>query len=57
MDELDDELRDLIDDVGGGGGSLLDIISLIASLTSLATSLASLGLKTGSALTSVAQVG
>ncbi len=57
LDDLNDELTDLIDNVGGNGGSLLDIISLIASLTSLATSITALGLKSGSALTSVAQVG
>ena len=53
LDDLDDELRDLIDNIGGGGTSVLDIISLIASLTSLAASLSALGLKAGTALTSV----
>ena len=57
LDDLDEELRDLIDNVGGGGTSVLDILSLIASLTSLAVSLAGLGLKAGTALTSIAGAG
>lgn len=57
LDDLNDELTDLIDNVGGNGTGILDIISLAASLTSLGTSLASLGLKAGTALTSLALPG
>lgn len=53
LNDVKDELEDLIDNVGGGGSTILDIVSLIASLTSLATSLSALGVKAGTALTSV----
>lgn len=57
LDELENELTDLIDNVGGNGTSVLDIVSLVASLTSLGTSLSTLGLKAGTALTSIAAAG
>lgn len=53
LDDLNDELMDLIDNVGGGGTGILDIISLAASLTSLGATLGGLGLKAGTALTSL----
>lgn len=57
LDDVQNELEDLIDDIGGGGTSILDIVSLLCSLTSLGTSLAALGIKAGTSLTAIASTG